>query len=71
MNKYKKKRLDYTAFMIAGAAIVVIDASLLTEDSAIHLLIRLSGALLAFVSFFLVIRMFVKENSHTNEDEDS
>ena len=53
--------------MTVGIAVVVIDASLLTEDNSIHLLIRLSGTLVAFVSFIVAMRMWVKENSSSDD----
>lgn len=64
MNEWKKKRLNYTALMVVGIAIVVIDTGLLTKDSSIHMLVRISGTLMAVICFVMAIMMFIKELSN-------
>ena len=62
MIDFKKKRLNYTALMIIGIAIVVIDASLLSEDNSTHLLVRLFGILMALIFFIMAVVMSIKEH---------
>ena len=72
MTNYKKKRLNYTALMVIGIAIVVIDASLLSEYNSTHLLVRLLGTLMTFIFFIMAIKEYLsekrsKKNSQSEE----